>query len=150
MTIDDALGPAGRAAGVAHRRRGLFVELRPLKCGWLGGQQFLIRVHLTARVSQGLGQGWIRLAGWSCYQDVTDRFHIGQHPREQWHQCGVHDDDVILGMVGDVGELPRVEPQVQGMQHRAHGWHGQVGLQVLGVVPEQRRDPLVAANAQPA
>jgi hypothetical protein len=51
---------------------------------------------------------------------------------------------------GDVADLIGREPDVQRVQHRAHGRDGQVGLEVLGVVPHERADPLVAVDAKRA
>ena len=53
-------------------------------------------------------------------------------------------------MVDDVGELIGEEPHVQGVQHRTHRRHGQVGLQVLLVVPHERADPLVTGHTEAA
>ena len=58
----------------------------------------------------------------------------------------IHDHDVVAGVVGDVADDLRVKPEVQGVQHRAHGRDGKVGLKVLGVVPHQGRDSLVAVD----
>jgi hypothetical protein len=47
-----------------------------------------------------------------------------------------------------VGDLVGEQPDVGGVQHRAHGRHREVGLEVLLVVPHVRADPLVAGDAQ--
>ena len=75
---------------------------------------------------------------------------VRQDLSQQRHQGGVHDDHVVPGVRGDVADHLRVEPQVQRVQHRAHGRDRQVGLEVLGVVPHQRGYPLVAVDAQAA
>ena len=56
----------------------------------------------------------------------------------------------VLGVVRDVGELLGEQPDVERVQHGAHRRHREVGLEVLGVVPLERADPLVPGDAQPA
>ena len=53
-------------------------------------------------------------------------------------------------MVGHVDELLGEESDVECVQHRTHRGHGEVGLEVLGVVPHERRDALVTVDAEPA
>ena len=57
---------------------------------------------------------------------------------------------MVLRVGGDVGDLGRGEPDVQRVQHRAHGRHGQVRLEVLGVVPHEGADALVGVHAEAA
>jgi hypothetical protein len=79
---------------------------------------------------------------------VPHRGQVGQHAGQQRDERGVHDHHPVAGVVGDVRELVREQPQVQRVQHGAHAGHGQVCDQVLGVVPHQRRHPLVAGYPQ--
>ena len=51
-------------------------------------------------------------------------------------------------MVRDELELLGEQPDVQGVQHRAHRRDGDVGGQVLGVVPHEGADALVAGDAE--
>ena len=62
----------------------------------------------------------------------------------------VDDDDLVLGVVGDVDQLLGEQPDVERVQHRAHRRDREVGLEVLGVVPHEGRDPLVAVDAEVA
>ena len=48
----------------------------------------------------------------------------------------------------DVGHLLRKQPDVERVQHGAHGGDRQVGLHVLLVVPHEGADPLVTFDAQ--
>src|SRR5262249_39133305 len=79
---------------------------------------------------------------------MPDGLEFGQHPSEQRDERAVDDDDVIFGMVGDVHQLLGEEPDVEGMENRAHSRHGEVGRYVLGVVPHKGADPLVASNTE--
>ena len=48
----------------------------------------------------------------------------------------------------DLRHLLGEQADVQRVQHRAHGGHGKVGLEVLAVVPAESRDALAALHAQ--
>ena len=76
--------------------------------------------------------------------DVAQRGQVRQHAGQQRDQRRVDDDHAVLGVVDDVDELLGEQPQVQRVQHRAHARHGEVGHQVLGVVPHERGDAFVA------
>ena len=81
--------------------------------------------------------------------DVGDGLEVRQLRRQQPDQRVVDDDDPVLGVVGDVDELLGEEPDVEGVEHRAHRRDREVGLEVLDVVPLEGRDPLVAGDAEP-
>jgi hypothetical protein len=51
-------------------------------------------------------------------------------------------------VVRDVRNLIREQPDVQRVQHRAHGRYGEVRLHVLLVVPHEGADPLVAVDTE--
>ena len=106
-------------------------------------------MHLTAGARE-LGRVIGQRFGRDRHQNVPDGRGVVEHLRQQRDERVIHDDRVVLGMVGDVAELGGVEPQVEGVQHRAHGGDGEVGLQVLGVVPHQGGDPLIAGHAEAA
>jgi hypothetical protein len=52
-------------------------------------------------------------------------------------------------VVDDVGQLLGEQPQVEGVQHRAHRRHGEVRLEVLLGVPQERPDPVALLHAEP-
>ena len=149
VAVDDALRVPGGAAGVAHRRRRPLVQFGPAERVGLGGEQVLVGVHLTARRRPGRAR---RPPSVTCsgHDDVPDRGGVRQHLGQQRHQGRVDDDHVVARVGGDVADHLRVEPQVQRVQHRAHGRNGQVGLEMLGVVPHQRGHALVAVHAEAA
>ena len=62
----------------------------------------------------------------------------------------VDDDDLVLGVVHDVGELLGEEPDVERVQHRPHGRDGQVRLEVLLVVPGEGAHPVVGPTPEAA
>jgi len=147
VAVYDTLGQAGGATGVAHRGGRALLQIWPAERLAGGRQQLLIGVHLHTRVSQLLRVAGQRL-GRPGHQHVAHRLGLREHLRQQRNQGAVTDDHVVGGVVGDIAELAGIEPQVQRVQHRAHGRDREVGLQMLGVVPEQGRDPLVAVHSQ--
>ena len=147
MAVDDALRVPGGPAGVAHRRGRALVDRRPVECVGLGGEQVLVAVHDHAGELVGSGRLGQRAAG---HDHVLDGRRAGQDLGEPGDQRGVHDDDLVFGVGGDVTDVGRREPDVQRVQHRAHRGDRQVGLEVLGVVPHEGADPLVRVDAQAA
>ncbi len=148
VAVDDSLGVAGGAGGVAHGRGVALVDLGPVE-GRLGGrEQLLVEVHLLAARAQRVEVGRGGLGAGD--HDVLDRGHLLQPGRQQPDERVVDDHHVVLGVVGDVDQLLGEEPDVEGVQHRAHRGHREVGLEVLDVVPLEGRHPLVAVDPQPA
>ena len=68
----------------------------------------------------------------------------GQEPSQRL----VDEDDLVLGVVDDVDELLRGQPEVEGMQHPAGAGRGEVEFQVAGGVPREGGDPALGADAQ--
>ena len=73
-----------------------------------------------------------------------------QHLGQQRYQARVDDHRVVAGVGGDIADHLGLQARVEGVQNRAHGRDGQICLEMLGVVPHQRRDPLVAVDAERA
>jgi hypothetical protein len=141
MGVRDALGVAGRPGGVTQRGGVVLVQSRPVELIGLAGEQVVPAVHGNPVAER------LRISV-ADHHDVPDRRQLVEHAGEQRDQRAVHDDDPVLGVVGDVRQLLGEQPQVQCVQHRAHAGHGQVGDQVLGVVPHQGGDPLVAGDPE--
>ena len=148
VAVDHALGVAGRAARVAHRRGGPLLDLGPVELLGLVGEEVLVEGHLLAA-----GAKRVEIGGCGVrpgHQHVAHRLHLRQVRGQQADERVVDDHDLVLGVVGDVDELLREQADVQRVQHRAHRGDRQVGLEVLGVVPLEGPDPLVAVDAQGA
>jgi hypothetical protein len=128
VRVDDALAPAGRAAGEAHRRRLALVELRvfPL-VGARGVEQLLVGVLDD--------------------EDVLD-LGVALQLLQQRQEAAVDDHRAVAAVVGDVGEVARMQPEVEGVQHEPAAGDPEVGLEVLVVVPAERRDPVAALEPE--
>ena len=81
---------------------------------------------------------------------VADLRQMREQPGEGPGEGVVDDDDRGPTMVGDIEDLLGEEPDVQRMEHGAHRRDGQIGGEVLGVVPHEGADPLVAGHAERA
>ncbi len=142
VAVGDPLGLARGAARVADRGGRPLVDHRP-------GED-------RGRRGECLGVGQDRLAGrlercevsLAGDQHVRDRRHQCERRRQHRQQAGVGENHPVVGVGGDEAELLRRQPDVQRVQDSAHGRHGEVGLEVLLVVPHERRDPLVAGDPQ--
>jgi hypothetical protein len=75
------------------------------------------------------------------------RHRVDDRPEQREHRA-VDEDDLVLGVVGDVGQLLGEEPHVQRVQHPAGAGCGEVQLQVAGGVPGERGHPAVGADAE--
>ena len=82
------------------------------------------------------------------HDDVLHRRALVAHLGQQRRHRGVDDDDLVLAVVNDVGQLLGEEPDVQRVEHRPHRGDGQIGLQVLLVVPGERPHPVRVAHPQ--
>ena len=122
VRVEDALRHPGRAARVAHRRRVVLVELRIL-------------------VVVGIGSGEQLLVGVLDDEDVLDRRLVGELLPER-QQALVDDHGLVAGVRGDVAEVVRVQAQVERVQDVAAAGDAHVRLEVLVVVPGERRHPV--------
>jgi hypothetical protein len=73
---------------------------------------------------------------------VLDLLEARRQLCEHRHERVVDEDDPVLGVVDDVGDLLREQADVQRVQHRSHARHREVQLEVALVVPRERRDAL--------
>ena len=69
---------------------------------------------------------------------------------QQRHQRVVDEDDLVLGVVDDVGQLLLEQADVERVQHRAGAGHREVQLEVALVVPGERADAVARLHAEPA
>ena len=80
---------------------------------------------------------------------MLDRLEVRRDVRQQRDQRVVDDHDTDLGVIHDVRELLREEPDVQRVQDRAHRRDGEVRLEVLLGVPLERADAVAGLDAEP-
>jgi hypothetical protein len=131
------------------RTRRLVDVLGPVEAGRLVGDELVVVVHALDVLGRPAAPPGL-VVDRAVDDDVFDRRQVGQQPAERLGQRVVDDDDPVVGVRRDIDDLRREEPDVEGVQHRAHRRHREIGDEVLGVVPHERRDPLVAGDAQAA
>ena len=118
----------GRAARVAHGERLVLVELRvAVRVGIRAGEQLLVGVLDD--------------------EDVLDPRALAEL-LEQRHEAAVDDHRAVAGVVGDVGEIVRVQPEVERVQHEARARDPEVGLEVRVVVPRERGDAVASLETE--
>jgi hypothetical protein len=66
----------------------------------------------------------------------------------QRDERAVDDQDAVTRVLGDVADVARVEPQVQRVEDEAAARDPEVRLQVLVVVPAERRHPVALLEAE--
>ena len=128
MRVDDPLAAPGRPAREAHRGRFPFVEtgLLPL---------------VRARRGQEI------LVGILDHEDVLDLRPVLKL-LEQRKEAAVDDHRLVAAVVGDIGEFVRMQAQVQRMEDEPAARNAEVRLEVLVVVPGERRDSIAALEPE--
>src|ERR1700751_4326819 len=108
MRVENALGLAGGAGGVAHGGSLVFGEVGVVGLACICQKGF---VRLSAR----------RLAS-AAVLDYENAFEMNLRAEllEDVEQNVVYDEKAVLGVVDDVGDLFRIQAQVQGVHDGAH------------------------------
>ena len=145
MAVEHALGLAGGSGRVAEGGCRALVEPGPGKVvvGLL--HQLLVAVkgaaRRQARRGHVLGVGHHDHGGGAVAEP-------GDQPLDQRDEGEVDEQDTVLGMVDDVGDLPVEEPRVDGVDHGTHAGDGEVELVVAVAVPGQGADAIARGYAQ--
>jgi len=133
--VEHALGPAGGARRVADGGRATLVRVRP--------------AHRLGPVDQ-------RLVIDRAFGDLTilrDDDHVLEFMRgpecvECRQQRLVDHDCPVAGVARDEPELVGVQARIERVDHRPHRRQAEIQLEVLGLVPEQRPDPVALADPE--
>ncbi len=140
VAVDDALGPAGGAARVAHRRRLPLVEIGPVEALVRAGEQLFV----AQRARQ---PGAVSVAD---DDEVLDPIELVRRARQHRHQARVDDDEAVARVLDEIGHLLGKEPEVDGVQHRAEPGYRQVGFEVLLRVPRKGAHAIADGDTEPA
>ena len=124
VRIDDALGPPGRARGVAHRDRVIFLVRHVVEFFRRRREQLLVIEHGCRH--------W--LPGQRHDDDFLER-HLGAELRQQRQQYVVDDEKTVLGVIGNVGDVVRREPQIERVHDAARRGNAEVAFEVRVVIP---------------
>ena len=142
VAVGNALRIAGGARRVTHCRGASLVGLDPLESGLFGGERVVVVHRRGARKS-------FREHRMIARTDDEEVGHVRQRPgdlAQQGDQRTVDDDHPVIGVVHHEGQLFREQADVQRVEHGAHRRDGEVGLEVLGMVPTEGGDPLITVD----
>jgi hypothetical protein len=68
--------------------------------------------------------------------------------RKYGKQAMVHEDEPILGVVDDVGQLVGMQARIQGVQHCTNRGNRKIRFEMLMVIPRERGYPVAADDAK--
>ena len=139
MRVDDPLRVAGGAARVAHGRGAVLVVDRELARLGVGEQLLVVADPVVVRdVAVAVVH----------HDDVLHRLELVDQRPQQLQQRAVGEDDLVLRVVGDVGELLGEQADVERVEHAAGAGRGEVELQVARGVPRERADAAVLRHPE--
>ena len=138
VRVDDAFRPAGGTARVTHRRRGALVEVAVGECGFVRAREQLLVVDRSV----------------GCLT-VADRDHVLEAApfhelRQERPQHLVGDEHAIACMRRDVGVVVGVQAQVQRVGDEPADGRTDVRLEMLVVVPHERRHAISVLQPEAA
>src|SRR3954462_161424 len=97
----------------------------------------------------------IERSGWSVTHsflvdddDFADTRQAVTKALECRQEDAIHDDDAVASVVRDVRQLLRAQPDVERVHDRAHARHGETRLDMLMVIPAERRDAVATPHAR--
>ena len=142
VRVEHALRIAGRARGVAERRCGLLVEVGPLQGAGLACDQLLV-AQQVGDLARGRHVGAV-----GHHHDMLHGLELADHALDDRQQVEVDKDDLVFGVVGDVGHMLGREARVQGVQHGAEAGDAEIELEMAVGVPGNGADPVAELDAQ--
>ena len=136
VRVDDALRASGRARRVTHRRGAALVQRRPLASA--RSPRSATRSRSSPRGPIPSGRRRSRARSRSAERNVSNTSSSDS-------STTIARSSASETMKPSSSEA---EPRVERVQHRAHQRDREVQLQVLGLVPEQRRDPVAVFDPE--
>ena len=139
MRVDGALGVTGGAGRVAHAGGVGLLERGPRLHRLRARQQLFV----VERPRWDLGTGRVLHD-----DDVLDGLQLLADRLERRPARGIDDEHPVGRVIDDVGDVLRGEPDVHGVQDRAHQRGREVGLEMAVGVPGERADAVALADAE--
>jgi hypothetical protein len=136
-----ALRQSRGAGGVERRGAGVLVEVGKHEVRRAGRKQVFVlanRFQCRRRPASIIRQ---QNDGADTLDAILDAF---QH----WQEVGVHQQDVVLGVIDRVEDLLRGQPHIHHMQHGAHAGNGKITFEIAVTVPVQHADRAARLNAK--
>ncbi len=134
--VERSLRLPGCPARVAHGSGGSLVDLAVGEIAGLGaGDEILVL------------DGAVRGRSVAYCDDVLEAGALAE-VLDEGPEHLVRDEDAVARVCRDVGEVVRVEPEVEGVRDHAADGDADVGLEVLVVVPAERSDAVAVAQPE--
>ena len=70
------------------------------------------------------------------------------HALDDRQQVEVDEDDLVFGVVGDIGDMLGRQPRIERVQHRADAGDAEIELEMAIGVPGDGADPVAELDAQ--
>ncbi len=80
---------------------------------------------------------------------MTHSLESGRQLLQDRHDRVVDEDDAVLRVVDDIGQLLGEQPDVERVQDRSDAGNGHVQLEVALIVPSERADAIALFDAKP-
>jgi hypothetical protein len=131
VRIKDPFGAAGSSRGVAHGRCIVFRQIDLIRLAGRFRQKILIWFASLREPA-------------AAVIDYEDAFEMDSRPDllEEVEQHILHNQKPVLGVIDDVSEFVRMQPQVKGVQHSSGEGNAEIGFQVFMPVPHEGRDAI--------
>ena len=140
VRVEYALRVAGRAGGITQACGRLLVELGP--------GEIRVGFRDPVLVRHGVAQAGLRpVRGVGEEDEALDGRQRRGDPLDERQEGQVEEEDPILGMVDDVGDLLLAQPGIDRVVDRAEASDSVPRLQVPPRVPGQRRHPVADLDA---
>ena len=141
--VDDALRVARGAARVTHRRGAVLVV--DVEVDRLGRRPAGPRSRSSSMPVGSVGDLALAVVH---HHEMAHGLERRQQRPQQAGERAVDEDDLVLGVVDDVGELLGEQPDVERVQHAAGARRREVQLEVARRVPAERGDPPVGSRCR--
>ncbi len=131
VRVHHALRPARGAGGVAHGHRVVLIVRHVVEFFRRAGEEILVARELLRH----------RLAAEGEHDHLLE-VRLAADLLEERQQDVVDDEEAVLGVIRDPGDVVWREPQVERVHHAARRRDAEIALQVGVMVPAQRRHAL--------
>src|SRR5215471_13007809 len=81
------------------------------------------------------------------YNEHTLNFYSMANLFKQVEEHVIDDKEPIFGMIDDIGQFIRMQPQIQSVQYRSRGGNPEIGFEVLMFIPHQSGNPVARLDA---
>ena len=140
VAVEDALGVAGRAAGVAQPGGFALGEVGPGQRGVAGGEQVFVAEEVEAARRHVVAVG---------EDDEGDAGQARRDPLDERQEGQVEQQDAVARVRRDIDDLVVEQPRVDRVCDGTHAADAVQALDVAPRVPGERRHPVAAADAEP-